>query len=84
MTNIGKDMHTLMKRLYPICRSLTGNGVRKTFDILKEYIPIDVKEIPSGTKAFDWVVPNEWNINDAFVMDENGNKIIDFKKIICI
>jgi aminopeptidase-like protein len=76
----GQDMYKLTKKLYPICRSITGNGVRETLDIIKKHIPIKVWEVPSGTKVLDWTIPKEWNIKDAYVMDENGNKIIDFKK----
>jgi aminopeptidase-like protein len=77
---IGKEMYELVKRLFPICRSITGNGVRETLKIIQEYIPIEIYEVPTGTKVFDWTVPKEWNIKDAYVMDANGNKIIDFKK----
>ena len=73
-------MKELIKKLYPICRSITGNGVRESLDIIKEEIPtLDVIEIPSGTKVYDWTVPKEWNILDAWVKDSAGNKIIDFK-----
>lgn len=77
---IDKEMYELVKRLFPICRSITGNGVRETLKIIQEYIPIEIHEVPTGTKVFDWTVPREWNIKDAYVMDENGDKIIDFKK----
>ncbi len=73
-------MYELTKKLFPICRSITGDGVRETLKILGEYIPMKIHEIPTGTKAFDWEVPKEWNIKDAYVMDESGNKVIDFKK----
>lgn len=76
---IGREMHTLMHRLYPICRSITGNGVRKTLAILKEFIPLVVNEIPSGTQVFDWTVPLEWNIRDAYIKDSKGTRIVDFK-----
>jgi aminopeptidase-like protein len=76
----GQDMFKLIKRLFPICRSITGDGVRRSLDILKEHIPIKIFEIPSGTKVFDWIIPKEWNIKDAYVMDGNGRKVIDFKK----
>jgi len=75
----GKEMHEWMLRLYPICRSITGNGVRKTLDILGAYLPLTVREIPSGTPVFDWTVPKEWNIQDAFIKDSRGNRIVDFK-----
>lgn len=78
--NTGTDAYNLAKRLYPICRSITGNGVRKTLKILQNYIPLKIREIPTGTQAFDWIVPKEWNIRDAYVMNEDGDKIIDFKK----
>ena len=71
----------LGKRLFPICRSITGNGVRKTLKILKEFMPkLKIYEVKSGAKVFDWKVPPEWNIKDAYVKDHNGNKIIDFKR----
>ena len=73
-------MYRLMRRLYPICRSITGDGVRKSLHILKEELPLKIWEIPSGTKAFDWTVPKEWNIKDAYIIDPKGKKIVDFKK----
>ena len=75
----GDGMHELMTRLFPICRSLTGEGVRETFRILSEIAPLDIAEVPSGTNVIDWVVPDEWTIRDAYVMDENDQKVIDFK-----
>jgi len=67
--------------LYPICRSLTGNGVVETLKIIQNEFPsLKIKKIKSGTKAFDWLIPPEWNIIDAYVLDKNGLKIIDFKK----
>ena len=79
--NINKGgMYDLVKDLFPICRSITGNGVRETLKIIQQHIPININEVPTGTKVFDWTVPKEWNIKDAYIMDENSNKIIDFKK----
>ena len=77
--NIGEDMFALAERLFPICRSITGNGVRETLAIIKEHIPIDVHEVPSNTKVFDWIVPREWNIREAYIKNEQGERIIDFK-----
>lgn len=76
---VGDAMFTLIKKLFPICRSITGNGVRDTIEIIKETIPLTTVEIPTGTKVFDWNIPKEWNINNAYVKDPNGKKIIDFK-----
>ena len=80
LEKIGKEMHDLMTELFPICRSITGDGVRKTDDILSQHMPLEIHEVPTGTKVFDWIVPKEWNINDAYIIDPNGEKIIDFKK----
>lgn len=77
---LGENIHDLAKKLYPINRSLTGNGVRATLNILKEMCPsMTLHEVPSGTQVFDWIVPNEWNINEAYIVDPSGNKIVDFK-----
>ncbi|MFT2007812.1 DUF4910 domain-containing protein [Pontibacter sp. 13R65] len=78
VATVGQEMHQLVARLYPICRSITGEGVRQTLRILQEYIPLEIHEVPSGTPVFDWVVPKEWNIRDAYVRNEQGEKIIDF------
>jgi aminopeptidase-like protein len=77
----GKSMFELAERLYPICRSITGNGLRETLSILKELIPIEIIEVPSGTKVFDWEIPDEWNISDACIKNQDGEKIVDFKKL---
>ena len=73
-------MHALIERLYPICRSITGNGVRETLDIIGDIIPLRQHEVPSGTPVFDWVVPKEWNITDAYVADTTGRRVIDFRQ----
>lgn len=75
----GARMFALMERLYPICRSITGPGVRQTLDIVQELLPLERSEVPSGTQVFDWTVPNEWCIRDAWVKDSSGNVIVDFK-----
>jgi aminopeptidase-like protein len=79
-TAAGNQMYQLVSELYPICRSITGNGVRETLNKIESIIPLEVKEVPSGTKVFDWEVPQEWNIEDAWVKNSTGDKIIDFKK----
>jgi len=79
-SKVGTKMYQLIKELYPICRSITGNGVRETFNIIKQHIPLTVHEVPTGTKVFDWTVPKEWNIDDAYVKNSKGEKIIDFRK----
>lgn len=79
MQKADQEMYKLVERLFPICRSITGNGVRETLRIIQEHIPIIIHEVPTGTRAFDWMVPKEWNIKDAYVMDKEGKRIIDFK-----
>ena len=76
---IKDEMYSLMENLFPICRSITGNGVRETLKILQNSIPLSKFEVPTGTKVFDWTIPKEWNIRDAYVMDSSGKKIINFK-----
>ena len=80
LRTIGNDMYELMERLYPITRSITGEGVRKTLKIFQDSIDLQIHEVPTGTKVFDWTVPEEWNIDDAYIMNKNGEKIVDFKK----
>ena len=77
---IGAEMYQMVYDLYPICRSITGNGVRETLQYVKKKVPLVINEIPSGTKVFDWTVPKEWNIRDAYVKDSKGKKVIDLNK----
>jgi len=77
---IGEGMYELISDLYPVCRSITGNGVRSTLERIARQIPIAVHEVPSGTPVFDWVVPREWNIDDAYVITPTGEKIAEFKR----
>jgi aminopeptidase-like protein len=72
------DMMDLLKRLYPITRSLTGDGVRQTLDIIARHIPISIREVATGTKVFDWEIPNEWNIKAATISSMGGEVLIDF------
>jgi len=78
--NRGNEMFQLMEKLYPICRSITGNGVRKTLEIIKKEIPLQIHEVPTGEKVFDWTIPKEWNINDAYIINPDGKKVVDFKE----
>ena len=80
MKNIGQEMYDWAVDLFPINRSLTGHGVRKTLNYIKDIIPeMNIIEVPSGTKCFDWTVPKEWNCDDGYIIDPDGNKICDFK-----
>jgi aminopeptidase-like protein len=80
LIEIGADMHRLMAELYPICRSITGDGLRESLRIIQKHIPLELHEVPTGTQVFDWTVPKEWNVRDAYVKDPRGKKIIDFKR----
>jgi aminopeptidase-like protein len=77
-TAIGEDLYQLINRLFPICRSITGNGVRQSLEIMQEYLPIQVNEVPTGTAIFDWTIPKEWNISDAYIKNRKGEKLVDF------
>jgi aminopeptidase-like protein len=74
----GSELLAFASKLYPICRSITGNGVRKTLALIARQIELKLHEVPSGSKVFDWEVPPEWNIDDAYVMDPQGRKVVDF------
>jgi aminopeptidase-like protein len=76
---VGSAMHELMAELYPICRSITGEGFRTTLATLAKHVDLDVHEVPSGTQVFDWTVPREWNIRDAYVANSHGERVIDFR-----
>ena len=79
MDNLGAQMHGLCRELFPICRSITGDGFRKSLAILSRDLPnLKTIEVPTGTKCFDWEVPKEWNIKAAYIIDPNGEKICDF------
>jgi aminopeptidase-like protein len=80
LDDVGREMYELIAELYPLCRSITGDGVRQTLSILKKHIPLDVHEVPTGTPVFDWTVPKEWNIRDAYVKNSKGERIIDFTR----
>jgi aminopeptidase-like protein len=78
--DIGAKMHALAAELYPVCRSITGNGVRCTLARLQREIPLTTHEVPTGTQVFDWTVPKEWNIRDAFIKNSRGERVVDFRK----
>ncbi len=77
---LGQAMYSFASELFPICRSITGNGVRESLRLVARRVPLDVHEVPSGTQVFDWTVPREWNIRDAFIRDARGNKVVDFSR----
>lgn len=74
----GKRIYALIEELFPICRSITGQGVRDTLDIVERFIPLERSSFDSGTAIFDWEVPREWNISDAYIKDSTGRRIVDF------
>src|ERR1700736_1731389 len=76
----GREMYRLIAELYPICRSITGEGIRDTLRIIAQRIPLSLHEVPTGTAVFDWTVPREWNIKDAYVKNPPGEGLIDFPK----
>ena len=76
----GDKMYRMIKDLYPLCRSITGDGVRRTLERISQEIPVAVHEVPSGTPVFDWTVPREWNIRDAYIVTPAGDRIAEFSK----
>jgi len=79
MTEIVKEIDNYLKRLFPICRSITGPGNRQSLKILQEIVPLEIREYPSGTPVYDWLIPEEWIIYDAWIKDTNDRKIVDFQ-----
>src|SRR5438552_2487520 len=75
---VGEGLHRFAADLYPICRSITGDGLRRTLAMIQDRIPMRIAEIPTGTRVFDWTVPREWNIRDAYVKDVRGQRVVDF------
>ena len=85
MENVGlsdliSEIDSYLRRLFPICRSITGEGNRETLRILQEIIPLSIHEVPSGTKVYDWTIPDEWNIKDAYIADSDSRRIVDFNE----
>lgn len=78
---VGQLMHGIVEELFPICRSITGEGLRNSLQIIKSYIPLlRICEITTGTKVYDWEIPKEWNVDEAYIEDESGSRIVDFKQ----
>ncbi|HEX5963129.1 MAG TPA: DUF2172 domain-containing protein, partial [Gemmatimonadales bacterium] len=75
----GQAMHQLMREAYPICRSITGEGIRRTLQLIQRRVPLQIHEVPSRTPVLDWTVPNEWNIRDAYIADSSGRRVVDFQ-----
>ena len=80
LEEVGQDLHRFAAELYPICRSITGSGIRRTLSMIGERIPLKAVEVPTGTAVFDWTVPKEWNIRDAYIKDTAGKRVVDFQK----
>jgi aminopeptidase-like protein len=78
--DLGHEMHRFASDLYPICRSITGDGIRQTLSLIGERIPLQLHEVPTGTQVFDWTVPREWNIRDAYIMSPDGRRVVDFRQ----
>ncbi len=73
-------MYQFISDLYPICRSITGEGFRQTLRLIQKHIPLTIHEVASGTQVFDWTVPLEWNIVDAYIKNAKGQRIVDFQE----
>ncbi len=78
--DVGERMYRFVSEIFPICRSITGDGFRETLHRVRQEIPLELHEVRSGTRVFDWTVPREWNIRDAWVKNAEGEKIIDFRR----
>ncbi len=76
----GDEMYRFIVAAYPICRSITGNGLRSTLQLIRQHISLTIHEVPTGTQVFDWTVPKEWNINDGYIKNSRGERIVDFQK----
>jgi aminopeptidase-like protein len=80
LPEVGEAMHRFAAELYPICRSITGDGIRQTLSLVQQRIPLELHNVPTGTPIFDWTVPKEWNIRDAWIKDSKGRKVVDFQQ----
>ena len=80
LARLGRELHAFAAQLYPICRSITGEGIRQTLDLIGEQIALRKFDVPTGTQVFDWIVPKEWNIRDAYIQSADGTRVVDFRK----
>ena len=80
LAEAGRELHGFAADLYPICRSITGDGIRQTLECVGRRIPLRMSEVPTGTPVFDWTVPKEWNIRDAFIKSPDGRRVVDFRR----
>lgn len=80
LREIGRDLHDFAASLYPICRSITGSGIRRTLAMIQDRIPLRIHEVPTGTPVFDWNVPKEWNVRDAYIKSADGRRVVDFQQ----
>jgi len=80
LAQVGQELHKFAAELFPICRSITGNGLRQTLGLVGRRIPLQISEVPTGTPVFDWIVPKEWNVRDAYIKDPQGNRVVDFQR----
>jgi len=76
---VGDQLHRFAAELYPICRSITGDGLRQTLARVQQRVALNISEVPTGTAVFDWTVPKEWNIRDAYIKDASGKKVVDLR-----
>jgi aminopeptidase-like protein len=80
LAEIGREIHQFASELYPICRSITGDGIRQTLALISNRIPLQTFDVATGTQVFDWTVPKEWNIRDAYIKDRSGKRVVDFQQ----
>jgi len=80
LMEIGQELHRFSTDLYPICRSITGDGIRRTLAAVQGRVRLKISEVPTGTQVFDWTVPKEWNIRDAYIKDARGKRVVDFQQ----
>lgn len=79
-TDVGEEMYGFAAELFPICRSITGDGLRQTLNLIGKRLPLEIAEVPTGTQVFDWTVPKEWNVRDAYIQSASGERVVDFQR----